>query len=275
MTSLRANGYKVDQLPPGRRNWGSRRGARSAAFCSAVTPGGRPSRVLNPRPNPRGPIISIPATSTRPFPSAAHRAPDPARSPARLRGRSGFTYIELLVSLGVVGVLVALLVPVIGKGRASAQSAYCLSQLRQIATGFFQYAADNNHRLPDPFVAQKSWEQLLRRYVTSPETFRCPGDEELFGAVGSSYDWRDTGSPDTTLAGRLIDDSARSDCVLAFEALPAWHARGRMNAALLNGAAVSMDQELCMGDIQSAIRNPPRDERGKPAPKIPPVTAVK
>jgi hypothetical protein len=60
--------------------------------------------------------------------------------------------------------------------------------------------------------------------------------------------------------------------VLAFEALPAWHSRGRMNAALLNGAAVSMDQELCMGDIQSPIRNAPREDKGKPAPKGPPVT---
>lgn len=173
-----------------------------------------------------------------------------------------------------MGVLVALLVPVIGKGRASAQSAYCLSQLRQIANGLFQYAADNDRRLPDPFHAEKSWEQLVRRYVSSPNTFQCPGDAELFAVVGSSYDWRDTGSPDTTLAGRLIDDSVRGDCVLAFEALPAWHARGRMNAALLNGAVVSMEQELCMGDIQTPIRHPPRDERGMPAPKGPPVTAV-
>jgi hypothetical protein len=42
-----------------------------------------------------------------------------------------------------------------------------------------------------------------------------------------------------------------------------------MNAALLNGAAVSMDQELCMGDLQSPIRNAPRDDGAKPAPKGP------
>ena len=162
-----------------------------------------------------------------------------------------------------MGLLVALLVPVIGRSRASAQSAYCLSQLRQIGTGFFQYAADNDNRFPDPFVLQKSWEQLLRRYLSGADAFRCPGDAELFVTVGSSYDWRDTGWPHTTLAGRLIDDSARGECVLAFEALPAWHARGRMNAVLLSGAAVSMDQEVCMADIQAPIRNVPRDD-GKP-----------
>lgn len=175
----------------------------------------------------------------------------------------------------MIGVLMALLVPVIGKSRATAQSIYCLSQLRQIAHGLIQYAADNDKRLPDPFERQTSWEQLLRPYVSSPDAFHCPGDGELFPMIGSSYDWRDTGSPDTTLAGRFLDDTTRGDCVLAFEALPAWHAKGRMNAALLNGAAVSMDQELCMRDIQSPIRAVSPDDRpAKPAPpKWPPAAA--
>lgn len=131
---------------------------------------------------------------------------------------------------------------------------YCLSQLRQIADGLFQYAADNDRRLPDPFVLQTSWEQLVRPYVQSAGAFQCPGDSELFPMIGSSYDWRDTGTPETTLAGRQIDDSMRYDCVLAFEALPGWHAKGRMNAALLNGSAMSMDQEVCMSDLQTPIR---------------------
>jgi type II secretory pathway pseudopilin PulG len=189
--------------------------------------------------------------------------------PVRSR-RAAFSYIELLVSVGLVSVLLTLLMPVVGKTRASAQSVYCLSQLRQIAAGLTQYAADNDKRLPDPFMLQTSWEQLLRRYVTSPDAFHCPGDGELFPMIGSSYDWRDTGAPESTLAGRPIDDATRGDCVLAFEALPAWHARGRMNAALLNGAAVSMDQELCMGDIQAPIRAVSPEELARPASKWPP-----
>jgi hypothetical protein len=121
-------------------------------------------------------------------------------------------------------------------------------------------------------VLQTSWEQLLRPYVQGVEAFHCPGDSELFPMIGSSYDWRDTGTPETTLSGRRLNDSLRGDCVLAFEALPAWHARGRMNAALLNGAALSMDQELCMGDLQAPIRVPSPDDTAspKPAPKWPP-----
>jgi prepilin-type N-terminal cleavage/methylation domain-containing protein len=178
--------------------------------------------------------------------------------------RRGFTYTELLVSLGIIGLLTAVIVPLVGRSRASAQSITCLSQLRQIGAGFFQYAADNDKRLPDPFEMQISWEELLSKYLPERGHFRCPADDELFPSVGSSYDWRDTGRPETTLAGRLITDTNRPDPVLAFEALPGWHMRGRMNAITLSGAGASMDQEECLEDLQQPIR--PAPPRGGPPP---------
>ena len=181
--------------------------------------------------------------------------------------RGGFTYTELVVSLGIIGVLTALVLPLIGRARASAQSVTCLAQLRQIGGAFLQYSADNDKRLPDPFVLQTSWEQILRRYLPDPNAFHCPADGELFPAVGSSFDWRDTGRPETTLAGRLVSDTNRHDVVLAFEALPGWHLKGRMNAVLLNGAGQSMDQEACMEDLQQPIRVPLNRPPNAPLPK--------
>ena len=142
----------------------------------------------------------------------------------------------------------------------------CIAQLRQIGAAFIGYAVDNEQRLPDPYLAEKSWEQMLGRYLAGGNVFHCPGDKELYPMLGSSYDWRDTGMPDTTLAGRLITDSTRRECVLAFEALPAWHAAARMNAVRLDGSAASMDQEECMLDIQTSIRGLPL-ELGKPKKK--------
>ena len=179
-----------------------------------------------------------------------------------MRRSDGFTYTELLVSLGIMTVLVAVAVPLIGRSRASAQSIACLANLRQIGGAFLQYAADNGNRLPDPFEAQTSWEQILRKYLPDGAVFRCPADDELFPSVGSSYDWRDTGRPETTLAGRLITDTNRSDPVLVFEALPGWHTKGRMNAVMLSGAGNSMDQEECMEDLQQPLRVPPERRGG-------------
>ena len=81
------------------------------------------------------------------------------------------------------------------------------------------------------------------------QMLRCPGDEEIYPAVGSSYDWRDTGNPDTTLAGRLIT-KARSDAVLAFETLPGWHNLRQMNAVRVDGSALVMESRECLKDLQ-------------------------
>ena len=215
-------------------------------------------------------MILTSATHARPPEAAAAAAGGPAapvaaarpRNPAVSLSRPGFTYIELLVSIGIVTILVALILPVIGKSRATAQSVTCLSQLRQIAGGFTQYAAEYDHYLPDPFVVERSWEQLLRPYLPSENVFHCRGDSELFPMIGSSYDWRDTGEFETTLAGRRITETNRPDCVLAFEALPGWHAAGRMNAALLDGSASSMEQAKCMEDLYRPIRAPSSELQG-------------
>lgn len=178
----------------------------------------------------------------------------------------GFTYAELLVSIGIVGILTCLVVPLVGRSRASAQSVACLSHLRQVGSAFFNYAADNDTRLPDPFEVQTSWEQLLRKYLPDSGVFRCPADGELYPAVGSSYDWRDTGRPETTLAGRPLTDSNRQDPVLAFEAMPGWHVKGRMNAVMLSGAARTLDQEVCLNDLQQPIRPRQQVPRRTPRP---------
>jgi hypothetical protein len=227
-------------------------------------------------PTQQGSVIPTSATHARPPGSAAAAAGGPAapvtaerlRATAICRAGRAFTYIELLISIGIISILVALILPVIGKSRASAQSVSCLSNLRQIASGFTQYAADNDHVFPDPFVVERSWEQLLRPYVASDGAFHCAGDDELFPMIGSSYDWRDTGEFETTLAGRRLNETNRPDCVLAFEALPGWHAAGRMNAALLDGSASSMEQAMCMEDLYRPIRGPllvqPQGRAGAP-----------
>lgn len=150
-----------------------------------------------------------------------------------------------------------LVLPLVGKSRASAQSIKCVSQLRQMGSAFLQYAVDNDRTLPDPFNTGVSWEQLLRPYVQNTEVYRCTADQELYPSIGSSYDWRDTGRSDTTLAGKPIDDAKlHTNPVLAFEALPGWHARGKINVVFLNGTATSTTEEDCLADIQTPLRYP-------------------
>jgi type II secretory pathway pseudopilin PulG len=182
-----------------------------------------------------------------------------ARRRCGLRGawaaRGAFTYVELLVAIGIVAVLAALLIPVVGRMNASARSVRCASNLHQIAIGFQHYAMNNGGRLPEPLAIDLSWERVLRRYLPTTDIFLCPSDNEIAGSLGSSYDWRDTGDAQSTLAGAAITD-AKPETVLVYDSLPNWHAPGKMNAARVDGSATTMNARDCLGDVMSPLRGP-------------------
>lgn len=60
------------------------------------------------------------------------------------RTSQAFTLIELLTVIAIIGILAAILIPVVGAVRESARSAQCVSNLRQIAIGVAAGTADNN-----------------------------------------------------------------------------------------------------------------------------------
>lgn len=59
-----------------------------------------------------------------------------------------FTLIELLVVIAVIGILISLLLPSLGKSRELARRAVCLSNNKQIGLALFSYSRKNNSKLP-------------------------------------------------------------------------------------------------------------------------------
>jgi len=90
--------------------------------------------------------------------------------------RLGFTLVELLVTLAVIGVLAGLLIPALGRSRRQASRAGCLNHLRQLAIASLSYAADDK----DESLSGKTESEdqdlnwLHQGYMDSPRVFVCP-----------------------------------------------------------------------------------------------------
>src|SRR5688572_6782658 len=69
--------------------------------------------------------------------------------------RGAFTLVELLVVIGIIAVLVGVLLPALAQARLRAQTAVCLSNLRQLGQAYYMYVGDNKGYLP--YCVYPSW----------------------------------------------------------------------------------------------------------------------
>jgi len=84
----------------------------------------------------------------------------------RLRRAGGFTLVELLIALAIVGVLAALLLPALFGALAAADTLRCRNRLRTIWGAYQGYMADSGGVWP-PILTHERPDALLRRIHTA------------------------------------------------------------------------------------------------------------
>jgi prepilin-type N-terminal cleavage/methylation domain-containing protein/prepilin-type processing-associated H-X9-DG protein len=132
-----------------------------------------------------------------------------------------FTLVELLVVISIISLLMAILLPALGKARAAANKTYCMSNLRQIGVVMRSYLDDNRDIFP--LACAYPWEnpdanstgyappitKVLGPLIKDTKVFICKADtvKKYYKMVGNTSYWYNgitAAGPPIWLAGITI-----------------------------------------------------------------------
>ncbi len=94
----------------------------------------------------------------------------------------GFTIIELLVSISIIFVLMAMLMAVVPAAKRKAQQAPCTSNLRQIYMAYDMYCQDN-----DGWNFPVREIESIQTYVSNKSIFSCPAEDFIVQDYNRKY----------------------------------------------------------------------------------------
>jgi prepilin-type N-terminal cleavage/methylation domain-containing protein/prepilin-type processing-associated H-X9-DG protein len=101
--------------------------------------------------------------------------------------RRGFTIIELLITVSIIGVLVLMCLRILPSALESAKMATSLDNLRQIGVAFRLYAADHDYTLPQRVTTTNKWPSLLYSYLNNTDkVYADPADTNNFLISGEN-----------------------------------------------------------------------------------------
>ena len=114
---------------------------------------------------------------------------------------AAFSLIELLVTVAIIAILAALIVPALGRAKESGRATSCRGNLHQIGLALQMYVDANNNTLPVMYDAPldtnvmatnnlPNMDIVLKTELGNTNVLRCPSDfAGIFQLTGSSYGW--------------------------------------------------------------------------------------
>ena len=89
-----------------------------------------------------------------------------------------FTLVELIVTMGIIAILVAIALPALSSAMQHANCAVCSVRMRSLGMAFHVYASDHNDQLPGRVTGagNEKWPLLLLPYVQDQRCYADPGD---------------------------------------------------------------------------------------------------
>jgi len=122
----------------------------------------------------------------------------PEKSPAimiKIASIKGFTLVELMVVVAIVGMLSAIAVPNLVRARTSSQRNACVSNLRQIDSAIQRWALENNQPPGSDVTVPDITPYLNRATAASVDAIYCPADPSR--QFATSYTLTDTSTSPT------------------------------------------------------------------------------
>ncbi len=98
--------------------------------------------------------------------------------------RRGFTLIELLVVISIISILIAILLPALGKARESSRNVKCLTALKQQGVTLQVYCNDYDDYYP---YSNFDWLQLTWTYIYPGKTMTAATPNTLNMFPGTIY----------------------------------------------------------------------------------------
>ena len=103
--------------------------------------------------------------------------------------RGGFTFVELLVTIAILSLLIAIVLPSIRRAREKARRTACLRSAGQIMTSVLLYADEYEEHLVPAALNPREWYELLDGYLGDEKALICPSQPENEHEKNLGFGW--------------------------------------------------------------------------------------